>query len=219
MTTIKRFTTAFAMLAFAAAPVAGQQTQMGMPHQHGGMMDQGTMQMCHAMMGPGGGMGGHAMVGGSDAMMGQGMGGAAMDGGMMGRMQGIRPTPAAILGAAESLKLTPDQKTRLEELARTTNESHQAHMQAAMAAHQKASEASTGDTPDLQAYERGLQEAAGHMVQAQVAMTRGSLDARAVLTSEQRTEMQESMALMGSMMCGMMNGHAGGDGGPMQHPR
>ncbi|HKJ02928.1 MAG TPA: Spy/CpxP family protein refolding chaperone [Longimicrobiales bacterium] len=214
MTTMKRLTTAFAMLTLAAAPVAGQQTQRGMPHSQGGMMNQGTIRMCHAMMGSGGGMSGHAGMGGSEAMMGEAMPGPGMMGrammgqvgghGVMDMTQWMGPTPAAVLGAAESLQLTPDQKTRLEELAKTTNENLQAHMQAAMAAHQKASEALTGDTPDLQAYQRGLQEAAGHMVQAQVAETRGSLDAGAVLTAEQRTEMQESIALMRSMMCGTM---------------
>jgi hypothetical protein len=217
MPMMKRFTTAFAMLALAALPVAGQQMQMGPAGQKGGMMGQDMMQMCHAMMGEGGGMGGHAMMGGSDAMMG--------GGGMKGMMQGMGPSPAAVLGAAERLELTLEQQSLLGSLAETTREAHQDHMQAVMVAHQKAAEALKTDAPDLDAYERSLQEAAGHMVQAHVAMTRGSLSAQAVLTQEQRAELKDGMALMGSMMCGMMgegammNGQPGEDGGHAQHHR
>lgn len=237
MTTMTRFTTTFAMLAFAAAPVAGQQMKMGALGQQGGMMDKDMMQMCHAMMGEGGGMAGHAMMdkdagmeghammGGSGAMTGQSMMGG---GGMMEMMQGMQAmgtNPAALLGASERLSLTPEQTALLKSMAETTREAHQGHMQAVMAAHQKAAEALKADTPDLKAYERYLQEAAGHMVQAHVAMTTGSLDAQAVLTQEQQAKLKDGMALMGSMMCGMMgdggmmNGQPGEDGGHAEHHR
>ena len=238
MTTMKRFTTAFAVLALAALPVAGQQMHMGAPGHQGGMMGQDMMQMCHAMMGEGGGMGGHAMMGGAGAMMGGGgaMGGHAMMSGagamaggtmmgMMQEMQGMGTSPSALLAASERLSLTPEQMALLESMAEAMREAHQEHMQAVMAAHQKAAEALKGDTPDLDAYERGLQEAPGHMVQAHVAMTKGSLSAQAVLTQEQRAELKDGMALMGSMMCGMMgeggmmNGPPGEGGGHAQHRR
>jgi hypothetical protein len=199
MTTMKRFTTAFAMLALAALPVAGQQMHKGPAGQQGGMTGQDMMQMCHAMMG-GGGMGGHAMMGDSSTMMGGGamdghamMGGsgAMTGGGMMGMMQGMGTSPAALLGASERLSLTSEQIALLESMAETTRGAHQEHMQAAMAAHQKAGEALNADTPDLEVYERSLQEAAGHMVQAHVAMTRGSLSAQAVLTPEQRAALKD----------------------------
>lgn len=200
MTTMKRLTTAFAMLAFAALPVAGQQMHKGAAGHQGGMMGQDMMQMCHAMMGGAGGMGGHAMMGDSSTMMGGGaMAGHAMMGasgamtgsGTMGMMQGMGTSPAALLGASERLSLSAEQKAVLESLAETMREAHQEHMQAAMAAHQKAAEALKADTPDLDAYERSLQEAAGHMVQAHVAMTRGSLSAQAVLTQEQRAALKD----------------------------
>ena len=211
--TIKTWTTAVAMLALAAAPVTGQQMRMGAPGQGAAKMSPDTMQMCHAMMGEGGGMGGHAMMG-----EGSGMGGHAMMGGgdmgMMSLMQGVQPTPADVLGAEERLQLTPEQKASMESLANAAAESRQAHMQAAMAARQRAAEALKAEVPDLAAYERDLQEAADHMVQAHVAMTRASLEARAALTPEQRAELQDSMSPMGSMKCG----HLGAGGMMGRHP-
>ena len=198
--TMKRWTMVLTLLALAASPVAGQQMQMGAPGQHGAMKDQATMQMCHAMMG-GGGMGGHAMMGDSAAMQGHAM----MGGEGMGMMQGMGPSPAALLGAGERLQLTPEQKAQLQGLAKTADEDHRTHMQAAMAAHQRAAEALASESPDLAAYERDLQEAAGHMVQAHVAMTRASLDARAALTPAQRTE--------------LMGAQPGEPGGHAQHHR
>ncbi|MHB1192841.1 MAG: Spy/CpxP family protein refolding chaperone [Longimicrobiales bacterium] len=201
--TMKRWTTALAMLALAAGPVAGQQMRMGAPGQHGAMKDQATMQMCHAMMGDSAAMQGHSMMGGE----------------MTGMMQGMGSGPAAILSAAERLQLTPEQKAQLQGLAKTADENHRTHMQAVMAAHQRAADALAADSPDLEAYERDLQEAAGHMVQAHVDMTRASLEARAVLTPLQRTEMGGDLALMGPMMCGMMGAQPGGAGGHAQHHR
>lgn len=200
MTSMK-WMVAVALFAWGATPVAGQHMRMGAPGQQGGMMDQGMMQMCHAMMGRGGGMGGHAMMGGGGAMQGHPM----MDGGgMMGMMQGLGPSPAALVGAADRLGLTPGQVSRLEALAMSSGESHQAHMDAATAARQEAAEALGADSADLDAYEEGLSRAADHMVQAHMDMVRAGLDATAVLTPEQRAELQNGMALMRSMACGMM---------------
>ena len=218
--TSMRWVVAGALFALGASPVAGQHMRMGAPAQQGGMMDQGMMQMCHAMMGGGGAMGGHAMMGGAGAMQGQSMMGGD---GMMGLMQDMGPSPAALLGAADHLGLTPGQVSRLEALAMSLGESHQAHMDAAMAARQEAAGALGAESADLDAYERELKSAAEHMVQAHMVMIRAGLDASAVLTPEQRAELHSGMALMGSMACGMMSEEGkmkggGGSGGEHAQP-
>jgi len=200
---MKRWTMALALFALAAAPVAGQRMQMGAAGQHGAMKDQAMMQTCHAMMGGSAAIQGHAMMGGE----------------MTGMMQGMGSSPAALLSAAERLQLTPEQRALLEGLAKASDESQRAHLQSAMAAHQRAAEVLASDSPDLRAYERDLQEAASHMVQAHMVMTRASLEARAVLAPAQRTEMGHDLALTGPMMCGMMGAQPGGPGGHAQHHR
>lgn len=217
------------MLGATAVPAAGQ--GMGMSGQSDGMMGTGMMQMCHAMMG--GDMDGGMMKSGDGAMEGhagmmarggmqgmkdmQGMSGMA---GMMGMMQGMGFGPAALLGAADRLQLTPDQKSRLETLAQTVRQEHQSHMQAIMSAHQDGAEMLKADSPDLGAYQQTLKTAADHMVQAHMAMTRATVEARGILTEEQRAELQDGMALMGSMMCGKMGGgEQGASGDHAQHHR
>lgn len=207
--TMKGWTTMLALLALAAAPAAGQQMPMAGHGQPGAFMAPDMMQMCHSMMGGGGMMSGQGAMGHSSMMGGGGM------------MEGMAPSPAALLGASEQLSLTADQKAKIEVLAKSANESHKTHMEGAASAGQKATAALQGDAPDLKAYEADLQEAAQHMVQAHVAMTRASLDARVVLTPEQRKKLQEGTALMGSMMCGMMGQGrmmSGGHGAGAQFP-
>lgn len=169
---------AVAWFALGAAPVAGQHMRMGAPGQQGGMKDQGMMQTCHAMMGGG--------------MMGM----------MPGMAHGMGPSPAALLGAAERLGLTPAQTSRLEALAMSSGERHQAHLDAAVTARQEAAGALGSESIDLDALLGGLRSAADHMVQAHMDRVRAGLDASAVLTAEQRAELQNAMALMRSMACG-----------------
>lgn len=204
--TRNRWTVVALLLGIAGAPAGAQ--QMGGMHPAGGqgrMMDQGMMQMCGGMMGgdmmSGGGMAGHGMMGGMAA--GQGMMGGT---GAMGMMPAGGASPAALLRAGDELALTPDQKTRLEALANEPGEGRQTHMQAAMAARTRATKALSADAPDLQAYQNALEEAASRMVEVHVAVARAALDARAVLTPEQRSKIGEGMRLMGSMMCGGMGG-------------
>lgn len=217
------------MLGAAAAPVAGQ--GMGMAGQSGGAMDSGMMQMCHAMSGGvmddsmmqgGGAMEGHAgmMAGGSMEGM-SGMQHMDRMSGMMSMMQGMGLGPAALLGAADRLQLSPAQKSRLGALAEKAAQEHQGHMQAIMAAHQDGAEALKATAPDLDAYQRTLEVAADHMVQAHMAMTRATIEARGVLTEEQRGQVQEGLTLMGSMMCGAMGGgeQQGAPGEHAQHHR
>jgi len=214
-----------AMLLLTVAPLAGQE-KPGEPQA-----DQGAAAACpwavmgHGMMG----MMGHGMTGGpagmqrhapmmrAGHMMGaqgaggwSGMAGGMMGGygamggyGMMGATEGMASLPAGLLAAAEQLGLSADQKTRLESIATTARENGVSQMQAARQARQQAAQALNGNAPDLDAYAKALHTASDHMVQAQVAMAKASLDARAVLTPEQRTRLQNGMALAGEMACGM----------------
>ena len=118
-----------------------------------------------------------------------------------------------ILRAADALTLTADQKARLEAIRTQSTEAAGPHMQQMMAAHQKAVQALQGNSPDLAAYEAAMKEAAGHMTVLHVASARAGLDARAVLTPEQRTKLAETTSMMRGMMCGS------GDGMMMQHGR
>lgn len=208
--TTRTWTKLLALVALTAAPAGAQQMRgMHRADQQAGMMGQGMMQMCPGMT-AGEGMAGHLMGGqgmhGQQGMMGSGMAGM-MGAGVAG--------PGALLGAAEELALTPDQTSRLETLAEEAREVRQEHMQAAMAAHASGAEALSADTPDLQAYEQALEEAATHMVQAHVAAAQAALDARAVLTPEQQSKLQDGMRLMSGMRCGAMGGMMG-DGSMMR---
>ena len=210
---VKAWTATLALMALASVPAAGQQMPMAGHGQNGAAMGSGMMQMCHSMMGGGGMMGGSGMMGGHGSMMGSGgamgsegmMGARGMMGGsgMMGGM-GMAASPSALLSAAEPLGLTADQKTKLEDLAKAAAGDHQTHLQAAAAAREKAASTLQDENPNVDAYAAALQEAASHMVQAHVALTRASLDARAVLTPEQQAKVKDGTALVGSMMCGMM---------------
>lgn len=141
--------------------------------------------------------------------------GMMMGGGMMGMMSQVRP--AMLLQASDQLGLTEEQVESLTELRERSAQEHQALMQAAMNARQKASSALEGDSPDLDAYARAVNEAADRMADAHVAMAQTALDAKAVLTEEQRERLSDAMSLMrtmgGGMTGGMMHGgmmHGGG---------
>ena len=69
-----------------------------------------------------------------------------------------------------------------------------------MEAHQDAATALEGDSPDFDAYEWALREAADQMVQAHVAMAQAAAEGGAVLTEEQRQQLQGSMQMMRGMM-------------------
>ncbi|HZD04157.1 MAG TPA: hypothetical protein VE173_04540, partial [Longimicrobiales bacterium] len=62
------------------------------------------------------------------------------------------------------------------------------------------------DSPDVDAYQAALQQAADHMVAARVAGARASLDAWNVLTAQQQQEVTDAMSTMGAMYHGMMGG-------------
>jgi Spy/CpxP family protein refolding chaperone len=167
-------------LFFVASGVAGQRpTEPGMMGQGMGGMMQMMQMMGEGMMGPG-------MM----EMMGQGMG-------MMGTGG---PGPAMILRMGEALDLTDEQRTRLQAIQSGLSDSMQPFMAAVMEAHQEASAALEGDSPDFGAYERALRRAASQMVEAHVAMARAAAEGRDVLTEEQRQQLRDSMQMMRGMM-------------------
>jgi Spy/CpxP family protein refolding chaperone len=115
--------------------------------------------------------------------------------------------PAMILRHVDDLGLSQDQVRRIEAIRDRADGA--AHMQGAMATHRQAAELLRADQPDLAAYEARLRQAADHMVQAHTSMARTAVDARAILTPEQRA----SLAGMahGTMGHGAM-GHGAGHG-------
>jgi Spy/CpxP family protein refolding chaperone len=131
--------------------------------------------------------------------------------GMMGehcmKMMG-GPPPAMLLHHQEELGLSADQIRRIERLQTETHGG--AHMGAAMAAHREAAELLQADRPDFAAYEAKLREAAGHMIQAHTQMARATVEARGILTPEQR-EQVAGMA-HGAAMHGQGHGAMGGEG-------
>lgn len=116
-------------------------------------------------------------------------------------------SPAMLLGHADALNLSADQVQRLEALR--DQAAGPAHMHGAMAAHRQAAELLQAERPDLAAYEAKLREAADHMVQNHTTMARTAVEARAILTPEQRTKLASlDHAAMG---------HSGGHGQGAMH--
>lgn len=123
--------------------------------------------------------------------------------------------PMMLLHHADALDLSADQVERIETIRERTDGA--AHMQGAMAAHRQAAELMAGDQPDLARFEAKLQEAADHMVQAHTAMARASVEARTVLTPEQRDRLKDmdhaAMGQRGAMGQEAMRGEGMGHGG------
>lgn len=148
----------------------------------------------------------------SDGMRGQGgmmqrMGQGMMGGGMMQMMMGGMgmmgtggPGPGMILRMGDALGLTDEQRAELEAIQEEYQETVAPMMSSMMEIHRDAAERLTGDSPDFDAYEGALREAADAMVEAHVAMARAASEARAVLTDEQRAQLQRGMQMMQGMM-------------------
>lgn len=216
-----------ATLALATAPAAAQEG-----HRHDAGSGSETAEdmagMCHTMMdgedmmgGQGMMMGGRGMMMGTEGMshMMQGMSGMSGMPHGMNMMPGAQPGPATLLGAAEQLGLDDEQRERLEALNRRSEEIHEAHMAASAVARQEAAAMMGGETPDLDAYEQALWEAAQHMVTAQLGMVRLGFEARSVLTADQLERMGEGMASTGSTRCSMMGGEMDAAEGHREHHR
>jgi Spy/CpxP family protein refolding chaperone len=140
-------------------------------------------------------------------MMCSGMGGMGMGGGMQMRMSvsGL-PSPAQILRAAEVLGLTPDQRARIEAIQTGHSQAAEPHMKQMMAAYERLAAAVKGDQPDVAAYEAALREAMGQMAALHIAAARAGLQARNILTTDQRARFESLVTMMEAMMCGSSAG-------------
>lgn len=179
-----------------ATSLSAQQHEHGTPDQDpdAAMGMSGMMQM----------MGQGMMAPGMMRMMGQGMGMMATGG----------PSAATMLRMGEALRLTDEQKSRLQAIQEQYSESTRMPMQQVMQAHQQAAAALQGESPDFEAYEDALREGAARMVDAHVAMARAAVEAKAVLTDEQRSQLRNLAQMMrGMMMGGGQSGMMGPGGG------
>ncbi len=231
----KRWTTTLTLLGLCAVPAAGQQPAGMSPH--GAQMHPGMMQPCQAMsagvMGQGGmgamhgraGMMGTATMRMAPGMMGSAgmVGSAGMMGpmgpmGPMGLMQGGRPDANALLGAAGSLGLTSAQQDRLTAIAETEHQDRQerigrGHGRLPAGERDPAGGRSRRDRPTSEPSRRRPTTWCRCRSRPYARGRRRPGSSR----PQQRTRLQDSMALVGSMLCGELGGAAGaapGPGGP-----
>lgn len=132
-----------------------------------------------------------------------------MMGGDMGMMSSSAPGPAMLIRMGPVLDLTEKQTTELEAIQAELTDDRASHMPLAMEAHERAAALIAGGETDLAAYEGTLREAMDHMISVHVSVARAALDARAVLTDEQRARLEGATAMMRhmeSMMDGGMHG-------------
>lgn len=122
------------------------------------------------------------------------------------------PHPQMLLHHGEALELTSAQVSQLEALRDEAKETAMPHMRPAMEAHREAAELLQADSPDFQAYEAKLREAADHMVRAHAGMARVGVQARQVLTEEQHAEL-EKLGSADGMTRGGQHGMEMGEGG------
>ncbi|HUE97194.1 MAG TPA: Spy/CpxP family protein refolding chaperone [Longimicrobiaceae bacterium] len=138
-------------------------------------------------------------------------------GGMMGMMQGggmdAMPGPEMVLRLRDALALSDDQVRRIEEIQLRTHSEHHQRMQAGMHPSQAAAAILQGNSPDLEEYEDLLEQAAEHDVAASVALARGMVDTRAVLTADQLAKLDVGIGMMHEMMRGPGMGGGGHGGG------
>ncbi len=176
----------------SAVALAALASQPGVAQQHEHSQGQPAASETGSMM--------EMMSGGMMEMMSGGMMGMMSSGMMEMSMMPFRP--GALLRSVESLGLSDDQQARLQALAESGKEEHGQHAQAAMAAHQQAESSLESDAPDMDAYAEALQSAARHMAMAHVAMTRTALEARTLLSTDQREKVSDAMSMMRGMMQG-----------------
>jgi Spy/CpxP family protein refolding chaperone len=95
---------------------------------------------------------------------------------------------------------------RLEALHEGAQAELQQHMMQGMQTIPAAQELLDGESPDVDGSEERLREAANHMVMAHTAMARTSVEARQLLTPEQRDRLALARSMMQEMRGGGMNG-------------
>ncbi len=172
-------------------------------HEHRGgdrqasevMRDGMTCMMDGAMMD--GAMMGDGM---KNRMNGSMMGDEGMGRGMMGAH---RLTPAKLLDMREALDLTEDQVARLETTQKSLAELGSEKMRVARGAHEAAALELAADDPDIKAYESALSAAMDSMVQWHVGVAQGAIEARSILTDDQRSLVDSGMTMMRHMMEGV----------------
>ncbi|HET9984299.1 MAG TPA: Spy/CpxP family protein refolding chaperone [Longimicrobiales bacterium] len=120
--------------------------------------------------------------------------------GMEGMMMMGVPDAGMILHMRGPLGLTDAQVKRLEAIRTQTQKAAKPQMDAAMAAHRAANGLLETSSPDFARFQTKLREAAEHMVRAHVEMAKGAVQARAVLTPEQRANVRFGMRMMQQMM-------------------
>lgn len=138
-------------------------------------------------------------------MPGWGMHGQMMGPGTMGMgMHG----PGMILAFKSSLGLSDVQVQQIQKIGDDARTTMQKDMQQAQQAHQAAVQALMSNPPDAGAYQKNLQQAANDFVSAQVAMAQAYVNARKVLTDQQRQKLDDGAAMIHDLLRqrGMMGG-------------
>ena len=155
-------------------------------------------------------------------MQGGGMGEGKMDmmSGDMGMMSSSAPGPATLMRMGQVLDLTAKQIADLEAIQVELTDQRASHMPMAKQAHQQAADLIAGGETDLAEYEDTLREAMDHMISVHVSVARAALDARAVLTEEQRARFEGAVSMMRhteSMRDGGMQGMSDEDSDAARH--
>lgn len=123
---------------------------------------------------------------------------------MMGDgMMGMDADPTMILKLRESLALSADQVQRLTTMQEAAQSGMQQHMMGGMRAMQAAENLLAVASPDLKAYEASRRDAANHMVLMHTGMARVEVEARQVLTAQQRDHLTLARKMMKEMKDGM----------------
>lgn len=205
------------------SPVRAQQHPHGQPADGArGMMGmmQGSPEMMTGLcgvttegMGGGGGMGMMGSMTGAGMVRGGPMGGHIMAPGMMpGGMPGLGMAPMGMMNLPagpglmlrfrETLDLSDAQVGALNAIEKSAGSEVKQQLAQASEARRAATEALQGDTPDLNAYEMKLREAADHMVQASISIARAGLESRRELTSDQTEKLRTVHRMMNDLCSG-----------------
>jgi hypothetical protein len=192
----------------ASLPLAAQQSDTTRSGATNGPM-YGHMGYGHMMQS-------HAAMMGS-AMMGSGMGGyALMSGGMMAgwmrygmgmdsstmlpMMRGMAFLPQRLLAERTTLKLTPAQVMRLQSIEQDMRSTHAALWQQARPQMERMALRMEESPPDTAAIQRDYNQATESMSVAHWAIISAALEAREVLTKEQRRQVEASAGPWSSWM-------------------
>lgn len=189
---------ALAAAVLLALPAVAVAQGTGMSGHHGTAAgQQGPMGSGHGMMGGMGMMGG-GMMGGMGMMMG--------------------PTPGFILAQKDALGLTAEQVTRLDSLQAQLTDTWQTHHATMQGVHQEMGELRQAQEPDLDRYQKLMQQMASSGAAMHVRIAKLSQEAERVLTPDQRSKVRYGMSLMGQrggMGSGGMMGRGSMMGGGM----